>query len=27
MMDNTEIHHKILEAIGYTNLNDANCDL
>ena len=27
MMDNTDIHYKILEAIDYTNLNDANCDL
>ena len=27
MMDNTDIHYKILEAIDYKNLNDTNCDL
>ena len=27
MMDNTDIHYKILEAIDYMNLDDAVCDL
>ena len=27
MMDNTDIHYKILEAIDYTNLDDTVCDL
>ena len=27
MMDNTDIHHKILEAIDYMNLDDTVCDL
>ena len=27
MMDNTDIHYKILEAIDYMNLDDTVCDL
>ena len=27
VMDNTEIHYKILEAINFTNLDESTCDL